>query len=215
MTAHLDSTEVTIPRASSTQSLSQPVSHQITVSHHTRLPRIDLPKFNGSASECILFKDLFSFIIIENTALSPVEKLQYLKASLTGTTAHLLKNTVLTADNFKRAWTDLISFYENKHLFVNSALQALLSLKKITKESASDLEGLYTSIMQIYRTLETLQRTVDKWDDFLVFIAVQRLDSESVKFWEQHLGSTKEPPTWKHFCEFLVTRLLSLQEKSL
>lgn len=186
------------------------------MSHHTRLPRIDLPKFNGTASEWMSFKDLFSSIIIRNTTLSPVEKLQYLKASLTGTAAHLLKNIALTADNFEKAWTDLISFYENKRLLVNSAIQALLSLKKVTKESASDLESLYSNIMQIYRTLENLQRPIDKWDDFLVFLAVQKLDSESVKIWEQHLGSSKEPPTWNRFCEFLVTRLLSLQafEKS-
>ncbi|KMQ88388.1 hypothetical protein RF55_12141 [Lasius niger] len=216
MNAPIESEKLTIPRTSSTQSLSQPASHQISVSHHTRLPRIDLPKFNGTASEWMSFKYLFSSIIIGKTTLSPVEKLQYLKASLTGTAAHLLKNTALTADNFEKAWTDLISFYENKRLLVNSAIQALLSLKKITKESASDLKSLYSNIMQIYRTLETLQRPIDKWDDFLVFLAVQRLDSESVKVWEQHLGSTKEPPTWKHFCEFLVTRLLSLQafEKS-
>lgn len=49
-----------------------------------------------------------------------------------------------------------------------------------------------------------------------MFIAVQRLDAESVKVWEHHLGSAKEPPTWNQFSEFLVTRLLSLQafEKS-
>lgn len=86
----------------------------------------------------------------------------------------------------------------------------------MTKESANEMEQLYTSIMQIYRTLETLQRLVETWDDILVFIAVQRLDSESVKAWEHHLGPSKDPPTWKQFSEFLITRLLSLQafEKS-
>lgn len=70
--------------------------------------------------------------------------------------------------------------------------------------------------MQIYRTLENLQRPVSTWDDFLVFLTVQKLDSESVKAWEQHLGSSKELPTWAQLQEFLVTRLLSLQayEKS-
>jgi len=42
------------------------------------------------------------------------------------------------------------------------------------------------------------------------------LDSESVKAWEHHLGSSKEPPTWSQFTEFLFTRMHSLQafEKS-
>lgn len=86
----------------------------------------------------------------------------------------------------------------------------------MTKESACEMEQLYTNVMQIHRTLETLQRPVAHWDDFFVFIVVPRLDSESVKAWEYTLESSKEPPSWKQFSEFLITRLLSLQafEKS-
>ena len=86
----------------------------------------------------------------------------------------------------------------------------------MTKESATEMEQLYTSVMQIYRTLEALHRPVDSWDHVLVFMIVQRLDSESVKAWEHHLGSSKEPPSWKQIQEFLMTRMLSLQafEKS-
>ena len=49
-----------------------------------------------------------------------------------------------------------------------------------------------------------------------MFTCVQRLDSESVKAWEHHLGPSKEPPIWKQLSDFLMTRLLSLQvfEKS-
>jgi len=68
--------------------------------HHARLPRIDIPKFNGSPSEWLSFKDLFSSLIVANPTLSHVEKLQYLKTSLVGSASHLLKNTTLTADNF-------------------------------------------------------------------------------------------------------------------
>ena len=51
---------------------------------------------------------------------------------------------------------------------------------------------------------------------FLIFIVLQRIDSESVKTWEQHFGSTKEIPTWNQFSEFFISRLLSLKayEKS-
>lgn len=184
--------------------------------HHARLPRIDIPKFNGSPSEWLSFKDLFSSLILANPTLSSVEKLQYLKTSLIGTASHFLKNTTLTADNFQKAWDALICFYENKRLLVNSALHSLMNLRRMTKESATEMEHLYTNITQIYRTLETLKRPVNTWDDIFVYIAVQRLDSDSVKAWEHHLGSVKEPPTWNQFSEFLMTRLLSLQafEKS-
>ncbi|XP_011877666.1 PREDICTED: uncharacterized protein LOC105567409, partial [Vollenhovia emeryi] len=187
-----------------------------TFLHHARLPRLQIPKFNGSPADWLSFKDLFNSIVIANPSLSCVEKLQYMKTSLTGSAAQFLKNTALTSDNIQKAWDALIAFFENKRILVNSALFSLINLKRMTKESASEMETLYTNIMEIYRTLETLQRPVASWDDFLVFIAVQRLDSDSVKAWEHHLGPSKDPPTWQQFTEFLMTRLLSLQafEKS-
>jgi len=182
-----------------------------TCFHQARLPRIDLPKFNGNSSEWLSFKDLFNSLVLMNPALTDVGRLQYLKTSLVGSAAQLLKHTTLTADNFQKAWETLISFYENKRLLVNTALHSLLNVKKMAKESVMELEQLYTNIMQIYRSLETLQRPVAYWDDFLVFIASQRLDADSVKAWEQQLGSTREPPTWSQFSDFLLTRLRSLQ----
>ena len=86
----------------------------------------------------------------------------------------------------------------------------MLLLKYITKESADELEKLYTHVIQIYRTFENLQRPISYWDDFLIFITVQ-LDSESVKAWEQHFGLPKELPSWIQLSDFLVSCLLSLK----
>lgn len=182
-----------------------------TCFHQARLPRIDLPKFNGNPSEWLSFKDLFNSLVLSNPTLTEVGRLQYLKTSLVGSAAQLLKNTTLTADNFQKAWDALIAFYENKRLLVNTALHSLLNIKRMSKESAMELEQLYTNIMQIYRSFETLQRPVAYWDDFLVFVATQRLDADSVKAWEQQLGPTRDPPTWTQFSNFLITRLRSLQ----
>ncbi|XP_015180767.1 PREDICTED: uncharacterized protein LOC107068641 [Polistes dominula] len=193
-------------RSSLTSHIEFPVHH-----YGPRLPSLDLPKFNGVPSEWLQFKDMFNSMVINNSSLSAIWKLHYLKQSLTSPAADFLKNTALTTDNFQRSWDALVSFYENKQLLVNSALLSLLTMKKMTKESAAEMQSLYSTIIQIYRTLETLGRPVETWDDFLVFIAVQRLDQESVKAWELHLGSTKDPPTWKQFMEFLISRLLTLQ----
>lgn len=193
----IDHDQGSIPSLSSANSKTLSIPGLPVLYHQPRLPRIDLPKFNGNASDWLSFKDLFCSLVTSNPTLSPVEKLQYLKTSLTGSAALLLKNTALSGDNFHRAWDDLIFFYENKRLLVNSALSSLISLKRMTKESAAELEKLYTHIMEIYRTLENLKRPIEHWDDFLVFIVSQRLDSDSVKAWEQLLGSAREPPTWK------------------
>lgn len=74
----------------------------------------------------------------------------------------------VTDHNFFKAWEALIAFYKNKRLLVNSALHSLLALKRMTKESAIELERLYTSIMQIYRSLENL--CVDRWVRGTIFL---------------------------------------------
>jgi len=107
-----------------------------------------LPKFNGTPADWIFFKDLFTTLVIVNPSLSSVKKFQYLKTSLVGLAAHLLKDMTITDHNFLKAWDALIAFYENKKLLVN-ALHFLLALKRMTKQSAIELERLYTSIMQI------------------------------------------------------------------
>lgn len=111
-----------------------------TYFHHARLPRFELPKFNGLLSDWLSFKDLFNSLVLANPTLSAVEKLQYLKTSLISSASLLLKNTALTADNFQKAWDTLIAFYENKRLLVNAALHFLLTLKRMTKESAGEME---------------------------------------------------------------------------
>ncbi|TGZ51666.1 Gag-pol polyprotein [Temnothorax longispinosus] len=184
-------------------------------SPYARLPRMDIPTFDGNPAKWLEYRDLFHSMVV-STSLTAVEMLQYLKTSLIGTAAHLIQNTTLTAENFLKAWESLVSFYDNTRLQVNTALNSLVNLKPMTKESSVELELLYTTVLQIYRTLETLQQPVETWDAIFVYSTVRRLDSESVKAWENKLGSSKIPPSWKELIEFLVTRLFSLQayEKS-
>lgn len=74
-----------------------------TGSRSRRLPRIDVPKFSGEYSLWTQFWDLFISIIIENTDISSVKKLHYLKMSLSGDPAQHLKNIAILGENFTRA----------------------------------------------------------------------------------------------------------------
>ncbi|XP_071579510.1 uncharacterized protein [Temnothorax nylanderi] len=201
----------------STQAQNKDISRtNDTQGQNARLPYIKIPNFNGDPTKWLSYRDLFTSLVLNKTHLTDVEKLQYLKTSLTDTAAHLIENTTLTSENLTRAWNSLLSFYDNPRLQVNTVLQAIFNLKAMTKESASELEHLYTTFIQHYRTLQTLRRPVETWDDMIVFMITQRLDSESVKAWENRLGSTKVPPSWRDLDEFLITRLFTLKayEKS-
>lgn len=76
---------------------------------------------------------------------------------------------------------------------MNAALHSFdATLRRMSKKSAHELEQLYTDVMQIYRTIEALQRPIQYWDDVLVFFTAQRLDSESIEAWENLAGVSTE-----------------------
>jgi len=66
--------------STSSQSSLQPATFQIE-GRQPRLPRIDLPKFNGTLSDWLPFKDLFQSLVLDNSTLTAIERFQYLKTS--------------------------------------------------------------------------------------------------------------------------------------
>ncbi|XP_024889750.1 uncharacterized protein LOC112466093, partial [Temnothorax curvispinosus] len=208
----LDLEQTSVNGSSSSQTISLP-STSTNFFPHTKLPQIVIPPFNGEPEKWLPFKGLFVSVVIDNSHIPDIEKLQYLKTLLKGSAFQLIQHTALTADNFKKTWDSLTTFYENTRLHVNTTLQSLMNLKRMTKESAKEIEFLYSNITQLYRTFETLERErpVSTWDDFLVFICSQKLDSETAKLWESKLGSSKTPPLWTQFKDFLFERMSTLQ----
>ncbi|XP_058817055.1 uncharacterized protein LOC131680352 [Topomyia yanbarensis] len=64
-------------------SMIAPAPHPSS-SFHLRLPKIDLPKFNGDFSRWLSFRDTFSSMVHSNDDIPQVAKLQYLLQSLVG-----------------------------------------------------------------------------------------------------------------------------------
>lgn len=65
-----------------------------------KLPRPDLPKFNGTYSQWLLFRDTFHALIESNTTLGNIQKFYYLKSCLHGNAAQILQSLEISADNY-------------------------------------------------------------------------------------------------------------------
>lgn len=84
-----------------------------------KLLNIDIPKFDGNYERWIPFRDLFKSPVASNTALSAIQKLHYLRSSLTGDAANIISALEITNDNYEIAWQLLEQRYENKRLIDN------------------------------------------------------------------------------------------------
>ncbi|XP_050525290.1 uncharacterized protein LOC126896497 [Daktulosphaira vitifoliae] len=71
---------------------------------HVKLAPISIPVFTGEYSEWKLFYDLFSKLIHVNANLSDIQKFCYLRSSLSGETANIIKSLETTANNYEIAW---------------------------------------------------------------------------------------------------------------
>lgn len=74
-----------------------------------------------------------------NVALSNVEKMHYLKTSLTGDAAKLIINIPVSEDTFSIAWEALVQHYENKRVLISSQLDKLFTIKRIKNKSSQEL----------------------------------------------------------------------------
>ena len=160
-----------------------------------KMPQINMPNFSGNYSEWTSFKDYFTTLVIQNMDISNVERLHYLKASLSGDAAQTIKNISITDANYTRAWTKLTSHYDNKRSLIYSCLDALFKLEKMSTESPSALRLLRGGTVEAIETLEVLGRPTDQLDDILVHLTVQRLDPRTHRDWELSLGRSTNPPT--------------------
>ncbi|XP_045767032.1 uncharacterized protein LOC123868524 [Maniola jurtina] len=180
--------------------------------NEVKLPVIQLPIFNGKYEEWQTFYDLFCSLIHENKRLSPVQKLHYLKSNLKGEPELMLRNLPTTDANYQEAWSQLVKRYNNKRYNCNAILKILFGQKPISMESASAIKNLVDTTSMCIKALENTGVMTESWDLFINYLVVSKLDTESVKQWEQNLSKEDDQlPTWLQLKDFLEARFRSLE----
>nr|XP_012145736.1 PREDICTED: uncharacterized protein LOC105663123 [Megachile rotundata] len=172
-------------------------------------PRIELPKFSGRFEDWPAFSDLFQSLVIDESALSNVRKLHYLKTSVSGEAESLLKNLPTTDENFQRAWTLLKEHYENKRLLVRAHLNAFLAIPKMKPNSMVDLRRIFHGVVTTAGALEGIGRPISSSEDLFVHLAVNLFDQVTRREWDKSLLKSSEPPSFEQLQAFLKEQVTS------
>lgn len=188
-------------------------SHNDSSSCHSeavRLPAITPPTFNGNLEDWASFIDTFDAIFHNNPLLSDVQRLHYLKLSVTGEAANVLRNYKITAENYQVAYQELTSQYENKGLTIQTHIRALLQSPKVHQASAVELRHLHHHVSSHVRALQSLGQPVQQWDAWLVTIICIQLDPTTAGEWQLQQKS-KELPTYTEIESFLAKRVAAYE----
>nr|XP_037870440.1 uncharacterized protein LOC101742864 isoform X2 [Bombyx mori] len=179
---------------------------------NVRLPKIDLPHFDGSVQGWLEFKDTYISLIHNNKCNDDIMRFHYLRSCLRGSAALVIKNIDFTSENYNNAWDLLCQRYDKDQLLIHNHVQALFSVAPCSKESSKSLRYLIDVTNKNIRALKTLKQPTEHWDTLIIFMISQKLDSSTSRYWEEHRNKLSEPPTLNQFI-FFIENQISLLEK--
>ncbi|XP_026482730.1 uncharacterized protein LOC113390955 [Ctenocephalides felis] len=146
----------------------KPAIKSSNTSIDVKLPDIVLPKFNGEYSEWTAFIDIFNSLIHDNSKLSPVQKLHYLKGALTSSAFELISTISITNENYEIAYNLVVKTFRNKFLIVNTHLQSIENIRSIHKGPFENLRALLNGARQQVQSLKAFFEPAEHWNIVLL-----------------------------------------------
>ncbi|KAF9810008.1 hypothetical protein SFRURICE_012866 [Spodoptera frugiperda] len=92
-------------------------------------------------------------------------------------------------------------------------MKILFTQKPVQSESASLIKQLVDTTATCLKALKNMGLQTDTWDMVTTYLVVSKLDSESIKLWEQQISATcnNDIPTWSELRDFLEARFRALE----
>ncbi|XP_054709241.1 uncharacterized protein LOC129218946 [Uloborus diversus] len=175
-----------------------------------RLPKLNITPFSGNFNDWINFKDLYLVTVHNQDSLSNVQKFQYLKGLLTDEPASLIKHIPLSNASYLEAWENLLDRYDKKKKIVQSLIGTFLEQKGISRANDTNLKNFMDTSDEIIRGLKALGEEALSRDPWLIYLMLQKLDTESRRLWSSETANV-DFPSLKSFFDFLKTRCSSLE----
>nr|CAI5828861.1 unnamed protein product [Callosobruchus analis] len=176
-----------------------------------KLPTINLPNFDGTLENWLEFRDIYEWLIHKNELISEVQRFHYLRSSLTGEPAQLIKGVEFSSDNYSIAWDMLVQRYNNDDMLVHNYVKNLFHMEPILKESSKSIRNMLDSLSKNLRALNQLQLPTEHWDVLIVFLMASKLDLVTEREWVTFKSKRQGFPKIDDFIKFLNSRLSILE----
>lgn len=169
------------------------------------LPAITIRTFTGHLEDWPEFRATCATVLLDS--IPEIQRLQILKNSLADEPLELIKHITPVDGAFNSAWMILKNRYDNTRAIVFACLARFLDLPAMKNESIEGLKGMLNVTNHTLATLKCYQVAVSTWDPILVYILARKLDSYSLKHWEESLKGSKALPSLISFFEFIDVRI--------
>ena len=162
----------------------------LSANYH-RLPKLNLPTFDGDVQTWQTFWDSFESKVHQNWNLTDVQKFSYLKNQLVGEAARTIDGFALTNINYARAIDLLKERYGQRHKIVHATMQTLIQLPA-PSNTLHSLRKFHDDMKTKIRALESLGKPQEAYGDVLVPIVLNKLPGDI----RQHLARQHGDDDW-------------------
>ncbi|CAK9798627.1 hypothetical protein ANTPLA_LOCUS1704 [Anthophora plagiata] len=182
------------PAATIRLASDSPAPSTSTTAIGVHLPKIDLPKFDGRLEKWLTFKDAFQSMIHAHPGLTDIQRMSYLRLSLTGKAVSAIESFMTSEDSYKAAWDQLIQAYDNTRALVLQHTALLINEPEMPNDNAESICDLVNHMQSHIRSLHALGRSgEDIANDILVSLVISKMGPETRRVWEQTLTDTQTP----------------------
>ncbi|XP_062541859.1 uncharacterized protein LOC134209854 [Armigeres subalbatus] len=187
----------------------QPVGNQQPLILQPSLPRA-IPTFDGKYEHWEKFKVMFKDVVDRSNEPDRI-KLYHLEKALVGDAAGLIDAKTITDGNYVRAWQLLEERFSDKRRMIDRHLASMLSVRRLTNESYSELRALVETFDGHVENLKFLGQDFAEISEYMVvFLIAQALDDETKKLWESTVKKG-ELPEYADTIHFLKERVSVLE----
>ena len=150
----------------------------VSTQNTTKLPKLQLPKYEGDPRNWQEWWDAFE-IIHNSTTLASVDKFRHLKTLLEGPAAKAISGIQMTNSNYEEAVDILKKRFSQKQIIINAHMEALLSLQRVSSErDIRSLRKLYDAIEVNVRSLKTLGIDFKQYGALLIPVIMNKVPDE-------------------------------------
>ena len=189
----------------STPSTSAASSTPVVDPKGVKLPKLEVPTFDGNIVNWRTFWEQFDISVHRSTALSDAEKLVYLRSSLKSSSAKgVIEGLSHSGDFYAEAVKSLKDRYDRPRQVHQTHVQTILNAPTIKDGSGRELRRLHDLVQQHLRALKTLG--YDPSGPFITSVLELKLDANTMFEWQRHSQDVAGVPHYQKLLKFLDLR---------
>ena len=192
-------------KLSSSTSPSTASSLPVPDSKGVRLPKLEVPTFDGNILNWRCFWEQFRVSVHDRSSLSDSEKLVYLQHSLKdGSAKNVIEGLSRSGDNYSEAVECLQARFDRPPLIHQTHVRMIAEAPALKDGTGKELRRLHDTTQQHLRALKAMG--YDPPGPFITSLLELKLDTNTMFEWQRHSQESTDVPHFSKLMEFLNLR---------